>query len=100
SSLGGGGGWSSKEKCCEATKAGADEVVAYTDRLLVSDPVRSNKRGFAAFCLMSRPPGEHTTGKATSRRTRRHLQKAIDIAPHFTEALNNLGTIYYHDKKF
>ena len=33
-------------------------------------------------------------------KARRHLQKAIDIAPHFTEALNNLGTIYYHDKKF
>jgi tetratricopeptide (TPR) repeat protein len=31
---------------------------------------------------------------------RRHLQQAIEIAPDFTEALNNLGTIYYHDKNF
>src|SRR5262249_14903816 len=33
-------------------------------------------------------------------KARRHLQNAIDIAPNFTEALNNLGTIYYHDRKF
>jgi hypothetical protein len=36
---------------------GADGVVAHTKSWLVSDhPVRSNKGGFAAFFLMSRPP--------------------------------------------
>jgi tetratricopeptide (TPR) repeat protein len=33
-------------------------------------------------------------------KARQHLQKAIDIAPNFDEALNNLGTIYYHDQNF
>lgn len=33
-------------------------------------------------------------------KARQHLQKAIDIAPSFDEALNNLGTIYYHDQNF
>jgi tetratricopeptide (TPR) repeat protein len=33
-------------------------------------------------------------------RARAHLQKAIEIAPNFDEALNNLGTIYYHDQQF
>jgi tetratricopeptide (TPR) repeat protein len=33
-------------------------------------------------------------------KARLHLQKAIDISPDFDEALNNLGTIYYHDQDF
>jgi tetratricopeptide (TPR) repeat protein len=33
-------------------------------------------------------------------KARRHLQKAIEISPNFDEALNNLGTIYYHDAQF
>jgi tetratricopeptide (TPR) repeat protein len=33
-------------------------------------------------------------------KVRQHLQKAIEISPNFDEALNNLGTIYYHDAQF
>jgi tetratricopeptide (TPR) repeat protein len=33
-------------------------------------------------------------------KARQHLQKAIDISPNFAEALNSLGTIYYHKKDF
>jgi len=33
-------------------------------------------------------------------KVRRHLEKAIEISPNFDEALNNLGTLYYHDKNY
>jgi tetratricopeptide (TPR) repeat protein len=33
-------------------------------------------------------------------RVRQHLQKAIEISPNFDDALNNLGTIYYHAQNF
>jgi tetratricopeptide (TPR) repeat protein len=33
-------------------------------------------------------------------KARQHLQKAIDISPNFPEAMNNLGTIYYHRREF
>jgi len=38
--------------------------------------------------------------KGDIEKVRRHLEKAIEISPNFDEALNNLGTIYYHDQKF
>lgn len=33
-------------------------------------------------------------------KVRQHLQKAVEISPNFDEALNNLGTISYHDQEF
>lgn len=33
-------------------------------------------------------------------KAREHLEKAIEISPNFPEALNNLGTIYYHERQF
>src|SRR5215831_19488879 len=38
--------------------------------------------------------------KGDIEKVRQHLEKAIEISPNFDEALNNLGTIYYHDKEF
>jgi tetratricopeptide (TPR) repeat protein len=34
------------------------------------------------------------------KKERAHLEKAIEISPNFPEALNNLGTTYYHEKEY
>lgn len=38
--------------------------------------------------------------KGNIEKARRHLQKAIEISPGFDEALNNLGTYYYRDRRY
>lgn len=34
------------------------------------------------------------------KKERAHLEKATEISPNFPEALNNLGTTYYHEKEY
>jgi tetratricopeptide (TPR) repeat protein len=38
--------------------------------------------------------------RGKTKKVRAHLEKAIEISPDFPEALNNLGTTYYHEKEY
>jgi tetratricopeptide (TPR) repeat protein len=82
---------------------GRGRVVIKIELAAVRIPRDEFKVGVAALAISPKAMDELRRAydaRGDVEKARAHLQKAIDISPNFDEALNNLGTIYYHEKQF
>ncbi len=92
----------------EVTRSLADSKGRVMVRVVFGEPEARSRRGTISVRELSIPEAARSEyRRALKELSRRRteaaiarLEKALEIAPNFVEALNHLGTIYYHKREF
>jgi tetratricopeptide (TPR) repeat protein len=77
-----------------------DFKIEWKDGLVAKDRLRVGGAGLAVSPKAVDELRRAYDARGDVEKARQHLQKAIEISPNFEEALNNLGTYYYRERRF